>query len=99
MSASHRMVLDSLRTVAVLTVSVLFGWEDFLPLQLVGFALLLLGTSIYNEIVRLPFLFTYEEKGDKPRESFVESVRQDSADTGRRSEKDRRMNEPLLANV
>lgn len=29
MSASHRMVLDSLRTVAVLIVSIALGWEEF----------------------------------------------------------------------
>ena len=57
MSASHRMVLDSLRTVAVLVISVMLGWEDFHPMQLFGFFFLLLGTGMYNEIVRLPFLF------------------------------------------
>lgn len=30
------------------------GWESFLILELVGFALLILGTLVYNEIVIIP---------------------------------------------
>jgi len=64
MSASHRMVLDSVRTFVIWGVSLLIGWEDFLPLQLVGFAVLLFGTAVYNEIVHLPcFDYTEEEDG------------------------------------
>ncbi|GMI38101.1 hypothetical protein TrCOL_g12404 [Triparma columacea] len=81
MSASHRMVLDSLRTVAVLGVSIALGWEDFHYEQLFGFALLILGTSLYNEIIRVPALFDYDDD-EEVRESFVESVRQDSKDIG-----------------
>ncbi len=92
MSASHRMVLDSLRTCAVLGVSIALGWEEFHAAQLGGFALLLLGTGMYNEIIRLPF-FDYED-GEEVRESFVESVRQDSVDIEQEGP-----TEPLLGSV
>ena len=56
MSATTRMVLDSLRTLTVWLVAVFIGWESFHPLLIVGFALLLLGTFIYNDAVFAPFL-------------------------------------------
>jgi len=54
MSAAHRMVLDSVRTFVIWGVSLAIGWEDFKPLQVVGFVVLLTGTAVYNEIVKLP---------------------------------------------
>ena len=54
MSATHRMVLDSLRTIIIWVVSLLAFGEAFSWLQLVGFVILLLGTFIYNEIFALP---------------------------------------------
>jgi len=54
MSASHRMVLDSVRTCVVWGMSLALKWEHFSWLQLVGFVILTLGTAAYNEIVRLP---------------------------------------------
>ncbi|XP_072036666.1 solute carrier family 35 member F6-like [Amphiura filiformis] len=56
MSATTRMVLDSLRTLTVWFVAVGVGWENFHPLLLLGFAFLLLGTFIYNDAVFAPFL-------------------------------------------
>ncbi|XP_030054521.1 solute carrier family 35 member F6 [Microcaecilia unicolor] len=47
-SATTRMVLDSLRTVAIWIVSLAVGWEVFHPLQILGFLILLLGTALYN---------------------------------------------------
>ena len=49
MSATTRMVLDSIRTLVVWGVDLGLGWEQFQYLQIVGFALLLLGTAIYNK--------------------------------------------------
>jgi uncharacterized membrane protein len=59
MSAAHRMVLDSVRTVLVWACSLALGWEEFHALQLVGFVLLSLGTAMYNEIIRVPVVFNY----------------------------------------
>ncbi|KAG8445916.1 hypothetical protein GDO86_010638 [Hymenochirus boettgeri] len=47
-SATTRMVLDSLRTVVIWIVSLALGWESFHALQILGFVILLLGTALYN---------------------------------------------------
>lgn len=48
MSATTRMVLDSLRTVVIWALSLALGWEVFHPLQILGFLILLTGTALYN---------------------------------------------------
>eukprot|EP00658_Telonema_sp_P-2_P081793 TRINITY_DN8483_c0_g1_i3.p1 TRINITY_DN8483_c0_g1~~TRINITY_DN8483_c0_g1_i3.p1 ORF type:complete len:409 (+),score=115.63 TRINITY_DN8483_c0_g1_i3:201-1427(+) len=55
MSASHRMVIDSVRTIVIWGFSLAVGWEKFSPLQLVGFVLLISGTVFYQEIWKFPF--------------------------------------------
>lgn len=67
MSATTRMVLDSLRTVVIWAVSLLAGWEDFNPVQLVGFVILLLGTFVYNDVFFPPMYRKYV-KGETPEE-------------------------------
>lgn len=52
-SATTRMVLDSVRTLVVWMVSLLLVWQKFHYLQLVGFAGLLFGMCLYNDIVVL----------------------------------------------
>uniref|UniRef100_A0AAY4CTI5 Solute carrier family 35 member F6 n=1 Tax=Denticeps clupeoides TaxID=299321 RepID=A0AAY4CTI5_9TELE len=47
-SATTRMVLDSLRTVVIWAVSLALGWEVFHGLQILGFLILLLGAALYN---------------------------------------------------
>mmetsp|Transcript_27520 Transcript_27520/g.67949 ORF Transcript_27520/g.67949 Transcript_27520/m.67949 type:complete len:398 (+) Transcript_27520:192-1385(+) len=54
MSATHRMVLDSLRTMVIWAFSLAVGWQSFHILQVVGFVVLLMGTLVYNEIVVIP---------------------------------------------
>uniref|UniRef100_A0A183ERF3 TPT domain-containing protein n=1 Tax=Gongylonema pulchrum TaxID=637853 RepID=A0A183ERF3_9BILA len=55
LSATTRMVLDSVRTLVIWLVSIpLFG-ERFIPLQLLGFALLILGMFVYNDIFIGPY--------------------------------------------
>lgn len=51
-SATTRMVLDSLRTLVIWVVSLALGWETFHGLQVLGFLVLLLGTSLYNGLHR-----------------------------------------------
>jgi len=95
MSASHRMVLDSLRTAAVLIICVQLEWEHFHYEQLFGFACLLVGTALYNEILKFPALFEYGDEMEL-RESFADNIRRDS----KVDEDDRILaNEPLLQNV
>ncbi|KAI1897717.1 hypothetical protein AGOR_G00086150 [Albula goreensis] len=47
-SATTRMVLDSLRTVVIWAVSLALGWEQFHGLQVLGFIILLVGAALYN---------------------------------------------------
>ncbi|XP_076873881.1 solute carrier family 35 member F6 [Brachyhypopomus gauderio] len=47
-SATTRMVLDSLRTLIIWVVSLALGWETFHGLQILGFFILLVGTGLYN---------------------------------------------------
>ncbi|XP_061481867.1 solute carrier family 35 member F6 [Rhineura floridana] len=59
-SATTRMVLDSLRTVVIWAVSLAVGWEAFHGLQVLGFLILLVGTALYNGLhkpllARLPW--------------------------------------------
>ncbi|XP_036729207.1 solute carrier family 35 member F6 isoform X1 [Balaenoptera musculus] len=53
LSATTRMVLDSLRTVVIWALSLTLGWEAFHPLQILGFLVLLAGTALYNGLHRL----------------------------------------------
>lgn len=51
-SATTRMVLDSVRTFFIWTFSLAVGWQTFNPLQPVGFLLLLIGMCIYNNLLK-----------------------------------------------
>ncbi|KAL7269526.1 hypothetical protein RUND412_007810 [Rhizina undulata] len=53
-SATARSIIDTCRTLFIWMVSLGLGWESFKPLQIVGFALLVYGTFLFNEIVRPP---------------------------------------------
>ena len=63
-SASYRMVLDSLRTLAVWLVDLASGSGHFHPLQLIGFSLMAAGTAVYNEGIMLP-CFSYPSAADR----------------------------------
>ncbi|KHN85753.1 Solute carrier family 35 member F6 [Toxocara canis] len=55
LSATTRMVLDSVRTLVIWAVSIpLFG-QKFIALQLLGFALLILGMFVYNDLIIGPY--------------------------------------------
>jgi len=56
LSATSRMVLDSIRTFVIWTISLAIGWQEFQYFQVIGFVLLLAGTFIYNKIIPLPCL-------------------------------------------
>ncbi|KAF7995596.1 hypothetical protein HCN44_006703 [Aphidius gifuensis] len=51
MSSTTRMVLDSLRTIVIWAFSLTFQWQEFHFLQLVGFTVLLVGMSCYNNVI------------------------------------------------
>ena len=63
MSATTRMVLDSVRTLVIWGVSLAIGWQAFHALQLLGFAVLVSGMCVYNDLVfgefwHLPLLWS-----------------------------------------
>lgn len=53
-SATSRSIIDTCRTLFIWIVSLGLGWETFKWLQVVGFALLVYGTFLFNELVRPP---------------------------------------------
>ncbi|XP_078131045.1 solute carrier family 35 member F6 [Sander vitreus] len=75
-SATTRMVLDSLRTLVIWVVSLALGWEQFHGLQVLGFLVLLVGTALYNGLhrpllARIPCcaaMVNTEEQEDSPGE-------------------------------
>jgi len=60
LSATTRMVLDSVRTLIVWLYSLAAGWQPWdatqFSLQFVGFVLLVVGMFIYNDLLIFPFL-------------------------------------------
>ncbi|KAF9898053.1 hypothetical protein BX616_004554 [Lobosporangium transversale] len=54
--ATSRSTIDSCRTLFIWAISLYLGWEKFLPLQVLGFALLVYGTFVFNGVVR-PHVF------------------------------------------
>ncbi|KAF2837727.1 MFS general substrate transporter [Patellaria atrata CBS 101060] len=53
-SATSRSTIDTCRTLFIWIVSLGLGWETFKPLQILGFALLVYGTFLFNDLVRPP---------------------------------------------
>ena len=53
-SATSRSTIDTCRTLFIWIVSLGLGWETFKWLQILGFALLVYGTFLFNGIVRPP---------------------------------------------
>ncbi|KAF2114503.1 integral membrane protein [Lophiotrema nucula] len=53
-SATSRSTIDTCRTLFIWVVSLGLGWETFKWLQVLGFALLVYGTFLFNDLVRPP---------------------------------------------
>ncbi|XP_044025972.1 solute carrier family 35 member F6 [Siniperca chuatsi] len=88
-SATTRMVLDSLRTLVIWAVSLALGWEQFQGLQVLGFLVLLLGTALYNGLhrpllARIPYcaamVNTEEENSPEERERLLGDSRVQASD-------------------
>ncbi|KAI5804414.1 hypothetical protein EDC01DRAFT_643313 [Geopyxis carbonaria] len=54
-SATARSIIDTCRTLFIWIVSLALHWESFKWLQILGFALLVYGTFLFNELVQDPF--------------------------------------------
>lgn len=61
-SATARSIIDTCRTLFIWIVSLGLGWESFKWLQIVGFALLVYGTFLFNDIVRPPLKACAEKR-------------------------------------
>lgn len=71
LSATTRMVLDSVRTFTVWIFSLAIGWQPFQALQPVGFVVLLLGMFLYNDVIILPFMRARGWIHDTPEEDLT----------------------------
>ena len=56
MSATTRMVLDSVRTIFIWAFSLIVGWQSFEFLQPIGYAVLFVGTCIYYDLIFRPLI-------------------------------------------
>lgn len=66
-SATSRSTIDTCRTLFIWIASLGLGWETFKWLQVLGFALLVYFTFLYNNIVEPPFKFMrVEEPQEEP---------------------------------
>jgi len=79
LSSSSRAVIDPTRTLFIWIMSIAFGWENFIPLQLVGFLISTTGMLIFNEFVPVCFcgidynLKSKMEKRDLIRADLISS--------------------------
>ncbi|KAL2919712.1 hypothetical protein HK105_200626 [Polyrhizophydium stewartii] len=56
-SSTSRSTIDTCRTLFIWIVSLGLGWETFKWLQVVGFAILVYGTFLFNDVVKPPAIF------------------------------------------
>ena len=54
MNATTRMVLDTLRSIIIWVISLGVGWQQFEPLQPVGYVILFVGIWIYYDLIIMP---------------------------------------------
>ena len=64
-SATARSTIDTCRTLFIWIVSLGLGWETFKWLQILGFALLVYGTFLFNDIVRPPLKSCVEKRREE----------------------------------
>ena len=63
-SATSRSIIDTCRTLFIWIVSLGLGWESFKWLQVIGFALLVYGTFMFNDLVRPPIKACFPRRAD-----------------------------------
>ena len=67
-SATARSTIDTCRTLFIWVVSLGLRWETFKWLQIVGFALLVYGTFLFNDIVKPPLKVCVRRKREEQDE-------------------------------
>ena len=71
MTATTRMVLDTLRSIIIWVFSLSIGWQKFEPLQPVGYIILFVGIWIYKDLILMPALRWIIRKF-RFRQSFIQ---------------------------
>lgn len=71
-SATSRSTIDTCRTLFIWIVSLGLGWETFKWLQVVGFALLVYGTFLFNDLVRPPMKSCLPSDDDHQGEDMLD---------------------------
>ena len=61
-SATARSTIDTSRTLFIWMISLGLGWETFKWLQILGFALLVYGTFLFNDIVQPPLRACFRQR-------------------------------------
>ncbi|ODN03330.1 Solute carrier family 35 member F6 [Orchesella cincta] len=79
LSATTRMVLDSVRTLVIWMFSLAVSWQKFNYLQVIGFLFLIIGMCLYNNVVIVPTLQRWglvrrPPLNEPPRAVFVHQV-------------------------
>ena len=77
-SSTTRSTIDSMRTFLIWIVSLIIGWETFSWLQIAGFAVLVAGSFVYNEVVRVPVYHSWYLKNSAEYKQRLEEKRVDS---------------------
>uniref|UniRef100_A0A093VVW0 Uncharacterized protein C12G12.12 n=1 Tax=Talaromyces marneffei PM1 TaxID=1077442 RepID=A0A093VVW0_TALMA len=70
-SATSRSTIDTSRTLFIWLVSLSLGWESFKWLQVLGFALLVYGTFLFNDIIRPPLKACLPSPGEEAHEELL----------------------------
>ncbi|CAI6333094.1 unnamed protein product [Periconia digitata] len=70
-SATSRSTIDTCRTLFIWIVSLGLGWETFKWLQVAGFALLVYGTFLFNDLIRPPLKSCVQGQREAEREPLL----------------------------
>lgn len=70
-SSTTRSTIDSMRTFLIWVVSLIIGWETFSWLQVCGFMVLVLGSTLYNEVIKIPF---YKDWYQRNKAAYLEKM-------------------------
>ncbi|ORY83704.1 integral membrane protein [Protomyces lactucae-debilis] len=73
-SATSRSTIDACRTLFIWAASLALGWESFKALQLLGFAVLVYATLLFNGVVEPPRFLLQKQDGAVGRGGLVVEV-------------------------
>jgi drug/metabolite transporter (DMT)-like permease len=77
-SSTTRSTIDSMRTFIIWIVSLIIGWETFHYLQVIGFLILVCGSFLYNEVVKIPYYSAWYHKSNDAYKERLENQRIDN---------------------